>query len=533
MTDKLSLNKSGIYMRLSRDDEKSGESLSIENQRRILRDFVKEGGGRIVDEYVDDGWSGTDFERPAVKRLFKDAQSGRIDTIIVKDLSRFGRNYIQVGQYLDYIFPAYGIRFIALSDNVDTAERNSSAMDMMPIMNVFNEWHAANTSKKIKAVLQTSQRSGKYTGWNYPYGYRAGADSDRTAVIDEPAAEVVRRIFNLRVQGNSVRSIARILSDEGIPNPATCYVRADGKKTDRRCSPYWSSKTVAWILGNPTYLGVTTQHKTTSVSYKNHKVVDIPESERIVKYNAHAPIIDRELWERAQNVNSAVSRGRADKSQSVHALSGLLVCADCNKKLKLKSSKRKGGNCFVCRTYADLGKRYCTSHKIYESELEGLVLRDITSQLSPAACDSEKIKAHYKKLRANSVKPAPEQRLKDYQKRLEELDRLIRSAFENSVLNNAPQSLFAQLCSEYALEREDLSAEVEKLKNTLGDQGESEEEYIKRVKKIFDYPTLTRETCLQTIEFITVGEVNSNNQREIQIYYKFAKPTEINTKNID
>jgi len=151
-------------MRLSRDDEKEGESLSIENQRVMLRAFVSDSGGVVIDEYVDDGYSGTNFDRPAVKRLLLDAQSGRIDTVVVKDLSRFGRNYIHVGQYIDYIFPTYGIRFIAVGDNIDTADRGSAAMDMLPIMNVFNEWHAANTSKKIRAVLDAKRRAGKYTG---------------------------------------------------------------------------------------------------------------------------------------------------------------------------------------------------------------------------------------------------------------------------------------------------------------------------------------------------------------------------------
>ena len=165
MSKQKQLNRIGIYMRLSRDDDKAGESMSIENQRIILRKYVAEHGGVIVDEYIDDGWSGTNFERPDVKRLLNDAKEGKIDTIIVKDLSRFGRNYIQVGQYIDYIFPAYGIRFLALNDNVDTADRNSTAMDMMPIMNVFNEWHAANTSKKIRADSNpSSAREGTRAG---------------------------------------------------------------------------------------------------------------------------------------------------------------------------------------------------------------------------------------------------------------------------------------------------------------------------------------------------------------------------------
>ncbi len=172
MSKQKQLNRTALYMRLSRDDEKAGESMSIENQRVILKKYAEENGGTVVDEYIDDGWSGTDFDRPSVKRLLDDAKEGKIDTIVVKDLSRFGRNYIQVGQYIDYIFPAYGIRFIALSDNVDTADRTSAGMDMMPIMNVFNEWHAANTSKKIRAVLEANWKQGKYTNWAYPYGYR-------------------------------------------------------------------------------------------------------------------------------------------------------------------------------------------------------------------------------------------------------------------------------------------------------------------------------------------------------------------------
>ena len=268
-------------MRLSRDDEKAGESTSIEHQRIILQKYVAQQGGTIVDEYIDDGWSGTNFDRPAVKKMLEDAQTGKIDTIVVKDLSRFGRNYIQVGQYIDYIFPAYGIRFIAINDNVDTADRSSTAMDMMPIMNVFNEWHAANTSKKIRAVIEANQRAGKYTSSVYPYGYKAGTDENRTAVIDEEAAEVVKRIFNLRIEGNSARTIAKILTDEGVANPATHFTRLDGKKADKQISPYWCAKTVCWILNNQTYLGNTVQHKTTSVSYKNHKIISIPESERI------------------------------------------------------------------------------------------------------------------------------------------------------------------------------------------------------------------------------------------------------------
>lgn len=184
----------GLYYRLSQEDERQGESVSIDNQRTMLRKYAEEHGFEIHDEYIDDGVSGTTFQRPEVQRLLDDAKTGVINTIIVKDLSRFGRNYIEVGQYVDYVFPAFGIRFIAIQDNIDTENRDSGAMEMMPIMNVFNEWHAANTSKKIRAVKRANAKEGIYTAKKASYGYKMGTDKKRTPVIDEEAAPVVRRI---------------------------------------------------------------------------------------------------------------------------------------------------------------------------------------------------------------------------------------------------------------------------------------------------------------------------------------------------
>ncbi|MDE6373061.1 MAG: recombinase family protein, partial [Clostridia bacterium] len=504
--------KCGVYMRLSRDDEKSGESMSIENQRVILSKYVAEQGGAIIDEYVDDGWSGTNFDRPGVKRLLEDAQAGRIDTIVVKDLSRFGRNYIQVGQYVDYIFPAYGIRFIALGDNVDTADRSSAAMDMMPIMNVFNEWHAANTSKKIRTVLEASQRAGKYTNWSYPYGYKAGTDVNRTAVIDEAAAEVVRRIYNLRAEGKSYGAIARILTDACVPNPATYFTRLNGEKSERRCSPRWVAKTVMWILSNPTYTGSTVQHKTTSVSYKNHKIINVPENLQIVKENAHEAIISRDLWDRVQAINNCASRGKADKTKRVHALSGMLVCADCGKKLKIKSGENRAY--FVCRTYADLGKKYCSSHSINESVLQEVILRDIRSMLDDAEIDFDGARDKFikeKTRRGAQTRYSDEKRLKSDRERLTQLNKLIQAAFEDKVLKGMPESVCLSLCEKYQSEKTAVEEEIDKIERRLAEAdvgGESADGYVKKLKEYVACPTLTRELCLHVIDFITVGEQN-------------------------
>ena len=522
-----SLGRTGIYLRLSRDDERAGESVSIENQRAILRKFVAEQGGAVAGEYVDDGWSGTDFERPGVTRLLEDAKAGKLDTVVVKDLSRFGRNYIRVGQYIDYIFPAYGIRFIALNDRVDTADRASAAMDMMPIMNVFNEWHAANTSRKIRAVLETNWRQGRYTNWAYPYGYKAGTDEKRTAVIDEDAARVVRRIYDMRLQGGSLQAIARRLTDEGIPNPATYFTRLDGRKSERRCSPHWSPKTVRDILRDPTYLGTLTQHKTTRFSYKNHRVVSVPEGERVVKEHAHAAIISRAVWDRVQEMNGSASRGRADKAKTVHLLSGLLVCADCGRKMKRRTSKGKNAR-YACRTYVDLGRRYCTSHSIGERQIEEIVLNDIRSMLGTAGIDKEAVRKDCLRTleqRGMQNGRSDARELRECRARLARLDGLIASVFEERVLGSLPESVCKSLCERYQAEKDGEEARIAALEARLAcpDCGQIAERYAERFVRCAACEELTRELCLQLVERIVVGE--RAQARTIEIFYRFCAPT--------
>ncbi len=228
----------GLYFRLSQEDERAGESLSIDNQRHILRKYAEDNGFEIHDEYIDDDVSGTTFDRPEVQRLLDDAKTGVINTIIVKDLSRFGRNYIEVGQYLDYVFPAFGIRFIAIQDNVDTSNRDSNAMEMMPIMNVFNEWHAANTSKKIRAVKRANAAEGIYTAKKAIYGYIMGTDKKRAPVIDEETAPNVRRIFDMYASGMSPRKIAETFTEEGIPSPGAYAYEKYGQKSKPNALTY-------------------------------------------------------------------------------------------------------------------------------------------------------------------------------------------------------------------------------------------------------------------------------------------------------
>lgn len=303
----------GVYMRLSKDDERNGESLSIENQRKMLTDYVSEQGWTIYDEYVDDGISGVSFDRPGIQRMLDDAKMGKINLIICKDLSRFGRNYIQVGQYVDYLFPMYNIRFIALTDNVDTANSESAGMDMMPIMNIFNEWHSANTSKKLRAVHASGAKAGKYYATYCAFGYLKSDDSKRTPVIDPYAAPIVRRIFEMRASGYGMKQIADVLNDEHIPTPMDYQYKRIGKTDPHEYTHIWGAYSVKLILNNPIYIGTLAQHRSTSVSYKNHKRVFYDPSEWIVVENNHDPIITRELWDKVREIEASVSRGKRNK----------------------------------------------------------------------------------------------------------------------------------------------------------------------------------------------------------------------------
>ena len=529
----------GIYVRLSKDDERAGESLSIENQKLILTKYVAEQGWNIVDIYVDDGYSGTSFDRPAVTRLLEDAKAGKINLIIVKDLSRFGRNYIQVGQYIDYIFPTYNIRFIALNDNVDTLNSNSTAMDMLPIMNVFNEWHAANTSKKIKAVIEANCKAGKYRTTFAPYGYVKGDDENHLPVVDEPAASVVRRIFQMRSQGISPRHIADTLNNEGVPIASDYLYAKMGKPNPRRTSHLWCAERIRAMLNNPTYLGHLVQMRTTTVSYKNHKNVKKDPSEWIIVENTHEPLVSQEIWDKCREMEASVSQGKKTKTGFVAALSGLMFCADCGEKMRLgwnnttNGSKKKPRKYvrhnFNCGNYNRHGKIACKSHYIKMKDMNALVLADIRSMAALVVEDEnaarQQFLAHKEKQNAHQTK-AEQKRLHEGKARLAELETLIPSIYEDKVLGKIPEAVCVNLLEKYQAEQRALSAEVKALEARLSAVQKDEqdvEEFIRRLKKYTDVQELTREIALELIEYITVDEYAADIPRDIHIYYKFLE----------
>lgn len=527
----------GIYVRLSQEDERAGESLSIENQKMILTKYVAEQGWNLVDVYVDDGYSGTDFNRPAVMQLLEDAKNGKINLIICKDLSRFGRNYIEVGQYVDYIFPTYNIRFIALNDNVDTANQNSAAMDMMPIVNIFNEWHCASTSKKIKAVIEANARAGKYRTTYAPYGYIKGHDEKHLPIIDPPAAEVVKRMFEMRAKGISPRHIADTFNDEHILTPTDYRDKRDGTVSTKRSAHLWSGEVVRRMLHNPTYLGHLVQLRTTNISYKNHKVINKAPEDMIVVENTHEAIISQELWDKCREMETSVSQGKKTKMGIVMPLCGFMFCADCGAKMRLmynnttagskKKPKKYLRHNYNCITYNQYGKRACGSHYIKMKDINAIVLADIRSMIQLVVEDEAAAKSAFlaKKQSEHAKQNADDKkRLSDSKHRLDELANLIPKIYEDKVLGKVPEEVCIDLLQKYTAEQKELNtvvADLEAKQQQTRKDEEDVEKFVSRLKKYADATELTREMCMELIEYIVVDEYAADRPRHIEIYYKF------------
>ena len=522
----------GLYFRLSQEDERQGESVSIDNQRSMLRKYAEEHGFEVHDEYIDDGVSGTTFDRPDVQRLLDDAKTGVINTIIVKDLSRFGRNYIEVGQYVDYVFPAFGIRFIAIQDNVDTENRDSNAMEMMPIMNIFNEWHAANTSKKIRAVKKAHAKEGIYTAKKAAYGYKIGTDKKRTPAIDEETAPIVRRIFEMYASGISPIKIAETLNLEGVMSPATYAYSQIGQKPKPNVMGLWTATTIREMLNKIIYIGHMAQLRWTSLSYKNHKRFRNDESEWAIVYNTHEPIISQELWNRCQERKKSVAKGRRTKVGYTHPLSGFLFCADCGNKMKLKTaiSRSTGKRLyrFDCGHHIRYGKAYCFSHFIAASILEEIVLDDIREMAKSIVLDEKAIREefirHNAELADKAIKSAKKE-LQAKRKRIEELSRLMQVAYEDRVKGKMPEDICIGFIQKYSEEQKRLETEIvdtEKKLTETEDTIQSADEFIRNIKKYLEAPELTREMCYELIDRITVGgsPTVTGKERTIDIVYK-------------
>ena len=527
----------GIYCRLSNDDERDGESVSIENQKLLLQSYVRQMGWNEVDVYIDDGYTGTNFNRPGVQRLIEDAKAKRINLILVKDLSRFGRNYIEIGQYTDYLFPSIGCRFVALNNGVDTESKNGST-DVMCFLNLFNEFYSRDTSKKVKAVKRACAENGKFMGTYPAYGYKRDNEDKHHLVIDEDTAPIVRRIFSMRATGMGFTGIADQLNEEGIPSPGMLYYQRRGKADPRRVNHKWAGETVKHLIRNEVYIGNMVQGKTGTVSYKNKKLISKPEDEWIRVEGTHEPIISLDVWDTVQGIDQKRVRKNAASDGIRSVFTGLVYCAECGFKMRNHTEKftYKDGSpgrysSFICGNYARSGKSACTIHTIYENVLEQIVLEDIREKARFAAHDPEMLAQHILRLKdkeAQSHRTSCEQELKAVKTRLDELERLMQSLYEDKYSGTVPQSVFQTLMRKYETERAEKAAALPELELKLKAHMENRQDAGRWTEIIRQYTEITKldESMLfALVDRIEVGEaqkVRGVRVRDVKVYYRYV-----------
>ena len=526
-----------LYPRLSHEDELQGESNSISNQKRILETYAKQNGFSNLRWYTDDGYSGANFQRPGFQSMLADIEAGKVGTVIVKDMSRLGRNYLQVGMYTEMIFPQKGVRFIAINDGVDSAQGEN---DFAPLRNIFNEWLVRDTSKKIKAVKRSKGMSGKPITSKPVYGYLM--DEDENFIIDEEAAPVVRQIYSLCLAGNGPTKIARMLTEQQIPTPGTLEYRRTG--STRRYHPgyecKWATNTVVHLLENREYTGCLVNFKTEKPSYKLKHSIENPPEKQAVFENHHEPIIDRETWERVQELRK--QRKRPNRYDEVGLFSGILFCADCGSVMyqqRYQTDKRKQ-DCYICGSYK---KRTadCTAHFIRTDLLTAGVLSNLRKVTSYAA----KHEARFMKLlieqnedgdrRRNAAK---KKELEAAEKRIAELSAIFKRLYEDSVTGRISDERFTELSADYEAEQKELKERAARLREELSKAQEATanaEKFMNVVRRHTTIEELTPTLLREFVEKIVVHESvaldgkrrGKLRRQEIEIYYSFVGKVEL------
>ena len=490
----------GIYCRLSNDDERDGESVSIENQKLLLQSYVRQRGWNEIAVYCDDGYSGTNFDRPGVKRLIEDAKAKKINLILVKDLSRFGRNYIEFGQYTDYLFPSLGCRFIALNNGIDTMSDNGST-DVMCFLNLFNEFYSRDTSKKVKAVKRACAESGKFMGTYPAYGYKRDPEDKHHLVIDEETAPMVRRIFAMRAAGTGFRAIAVTLNEEGVLPPGALYYQRKGRSDPRNVNHKWAETTVKALIRSEVYIGNMVQGKTGTLSYKSRKLINKPEEEWIRVEGTHEPIISREVWDTVVSIDKKKVRKTPPTDGIRSIFTGLVYCADCGFKMRnhIERFTYKDGtpgrySSFICGNYARSGKSACTIHSIYENVLEELVLTDIREKARFVECDGERLAEQISRMKekeSRSRVTSYEQELKAAAARMIELERLMQNLYEDKCTGTIPQTVFQTLMQKYETERAEKASAIPELEQKVRAQLENRQDANRWMEVIRRYTEIT------------------------------------------
>ena len=513
-----------LYCRLSQDDGREGESNSIVNQKALLNEYARKNRFKNLQFFVDDGYSGTTFDRPAFREMEKMIENGEIGTVIVKDMSRLGRNYLQVGMYTDIVFPENDVRFIAINDNVDSAVQTE--FDMTPIRNFCNELYARDTAKKIKSTLKMKGESGKHLTTILPFGFIKDNDDKDKWLIDEPAAIVVRKIFDLCANGFGPLQIAKRLRAEEVLIPTAYYAQRDGKLYER--DPFnWDQKTVAGILERVEYLGHTVNFKTTSKNYKSKKRIQNPPEKQMIFKNTHPAIISDELFETVQKIREGKRRPTATGKMSL--LSGKVICADCKSKLHYCTTNgfEARQDFFTCANYrSNMGS--CSAHYIRNVTLCNMVFKHIKKMLVYVQQFEETFVRDQMERLDNAMAMSISKAKVDVvtlRRRDEDLNTLFKRLYEDMVSGRITAERFDMLASEYEQEQKELKVKIVELEDLI-ENGETQTKDLKQllvnVRKYTDPQELTAQMVNDLVDKIIVhapDKSSGHRKQKIEIYY--------------
>jgi len=508
----------GIYIRLSVEDgDDKIESNSITNQRRLLNMYVSnEVDLAFYDEYVDDGFSGTTFNRPGFQKMLTDIKNGKINTIVVKDLSRLGRNYIEVGNYIEQIFPLYNIRFIAINDNIDSYKDPSSINNVIvPFKNLMNDEYCRDISNKVKSSLLAKKRKGEYVGSGAIYGYMLDPNDKHHLIIDEEAAIVVRDIYKMSLEGKGKHLIAKTLNDRGVLPPSIYKEKKTGKKRPRKNDKvYWTADGISKILKNEMYCGDMIQGKGKMISYKIHKPQKVPKEEWIIVRNTHEAIIDRDTFAKVQEAIKSRDT-KVDNTGTLYVLSGFLRCNDCKHTMTKKLSRSKmyqqetGKRRFIfyCSYYVRSFKEQCSKHSIRSDVLEEMVLKSIQLQIDLILKSEKTIDEITKSKNINYNNQSLRKSIDELEKRLNKLKLLKKSVYEDWKLNIITQEEYNSYSVSYNDDIQNINNSLNTLKEKLNNNKNiNNNSWINEFRKRKNIKELDRDTIESLIDYIDICE---------------------------
>lgn len=525
----------GLYCRLSKDDGNSVESMSIWSQKVMLKQYAESNSIAIYDYYVDDGYSGTNFERPSFKKMITDIENGKINCVITKDLSRLGRNYLQSGAYIEMYFPQKNIRYIAITDGIDTL--NSNQNDIMPFKNILNEMYAKDTSKKVKSAIQSRMREGTYIGSKAPFGYLKDPNNKRRLIIDEKTKPIIELIYKLCLEGKGTQLISQELMKRKIPRPSAFVENVEKLYGLTEENKYqWSHRMVLNVLRDPVYCGNMARNKRPTLSFKNSKRMYIPKSDYIYAKNTHEGIVSEEIWEQVQTM---VDKRKCNNKKGLYydnIFQGLVRCPKCGYALTPKTDyrlKKKELIDFVhfsCSTYKKYGVNACLSHRIEARDLYNIVLEDIQYHGNMALSAKEDfVEKIIEKIEVVKIDEGKElsNKLELKKNQLAELDRSYEQLYEDRLEGNITERNFNLMNVSISKKQDKLIEEIKVLEGDIEVSFETEDNYKKFMNNISKYAkikSLNRYILNQIIDKIYVydkEEIDGQISQKVEIHYKF------------